>query len=297
MTAPLVDALLRLSVTNQGQDRAVRQALLDSVLDDSSESMDVRTLTARMAALGVECSGDLRTMVIRERRSVANQSGRVDLDQVGEWLHARMEDVGIRYLLSSRSAELVLLAGSASVVESLAAEMVEQWTTLTAGFGRTATAVMEIRASYRDAQIAVRHLNVQADRSIMSFDNLDVVTQLLAEVPVERFAATAAPIAAMLAENPIQLEALKAYFSMNRDVKAAADSIFLHPNTLRYRLERLEQALGRSLREPSVTASLYCVLTLMDDLIPPEQIAESSDPIPPFGTDIRVHETVNFATG
>jgi len=68
-----------------------------------------------------------------------------------------------------------------------------------------------------------------------------------------------------LEENPIQLEALRAYFAMNRDIKAAADSIFLHPNTLRYRLERLELALGRSLREPSVTASLYCVLTLMSE--------------------------------
>ncbi|MUM36118.1 helix-turn-helix domain-containing protein, partial [Mycolicibacterium sp. CBMA 361] len=100
------------------------------------------------------------------------------------------------------------------------------------------------------------------------FDDLDVVTQLLAEVPAERFAATAAPIAQMLAENPIQLEALRAFFANNRDVKAAADSIYLHPNTLRYRLERLEHALGRSLREPAVTASLYCVLTLMDDLVP-----------------------------
>jgi DNA-binding PucR family transcriptional regulator len=128
--------------------------------------------------------------------------------------------------------------------------------------------VLGIRSSHRDAQIAVRHLTVQSDQPVMWFDDLDVVTQLLAEVPKERLAATAAPIAALLAENPIQLEALRAYFTMNRDVKAAADSIFLHPNTLRYRLERLEHSLGRSLREPSVTASLYCVLTLMPDLIP-----------------------------
>lgn len=265
VTAPLVDALLRLSVTNQGQDQAIRQSVLDAVLDDSPEALDLRTLGARISALGVEFDTDFRTVVLTARpRSLEHWHQRAVPEELASWLRGRLESTGARYLLSRRSTEIVMVINSGSVLQAVSEELALTWPGFILGVGRPIGSTLGIRTSHRDAQIAVR---AQSDKTVMWFDNLDVVTQLLAEVPKERFAATAAPIAALLVENPIQLEALRAYFAMNRDVKAAADSIFLHPNTLRYRLERLEQALGRSLREPSVTASLYCVLTLMPDLV------------------------------
>ncbi|MGD6741799.1 PucR family transcriptional regulator [Streptomyces sp. BH106] len=265
VTAPLVDALLRLSVTNQGQDQAIRQSVLDSVLDDSPESLDLRTLEARISALGVECDKDFRAVVLMERpEAVEHWRQRAVPEELASWLRSRLESLGARYLLSRRTAEIVMVVNSGAVLQEVTEELARAWPGIILGVGRPIGSVPGIRTSHRDGQIAVR---AQSGEAVTWFDDLDVVTQLLAEVPKERFEATAAPIAALLVENPIQLEALRAYFAMNRDVKAAADSIFLHPNTLRYRLERLEQALGRSLREPAVTASLYCVLTLMPDLV------------------------------
>ncbi len=276
ITAPLVGALLRLSVTDRAQDRAIRQAVLDSALDDKPETVDVRSLGARISALGIDFTTDVRTVVIRERSSVVDRrQDPVAAEEVTSWLYSRLEAVDARYLLSRRPTEIVMVAGSDPVLQTLTAELVGTWPSLTVGVGRSVAGVEDIRTSHRDAQIAVQHLTVRSDQTVMSFDDLDVVTQLLAEVPAERFAATAAPIAALLAENPIQLEALRAFFAANRDVKVAAESIFLHPNTLRYRLERLEHALGRSLREPAVTASLYCVLTLLPDLLPSSHAAPS----------------------
>jgi purine catabolism regulator len=276
ITAPLVGALLRLSVTDRAQDRAIRQAVLDSALDDKPETVDVRSLGARISALGIDFTTDVRTVVIRERSSVVDRrQDPVAAEEVTSWLYSRLEAVDARYLLSRRPTEIVMVAGSDPVLQTLTAELVGTWPSLTVGVGRSVAGVEDIRTSHRDAQIAVQHLTVRSDQTVMSFDELDVVTQLLAEVPAERFAATAAPIAALLAENPIQLEALRAFFAANRDVKVAAESIFLHPNTLRYRLERLEHALGRSLREPAVTASLYCVLTLLPDLLPSSHAAPS----------------------
>jgi purine catabolism regulator len=276
ITAPLVGALLRLSVTDRAQDRAIRQAVLDSALDDKPETVDVRSLGARISALGIDFTTDVRSVVIRERSSVVDRrQDPVAAEEVTSWLYSRLEAVDARYLLSRRPTEIVMVAGSDPVLQTLTAELVGTWPSLTVGVGRSVAGVEDIRTSHRDAQIAVQHLTVRSDQTVMSFDDLDVVTQLLAEVPAERFAATAAPIAALLAENPIQLEALRAFFAANRDVKVAAESIFLHPNTLRYRLERLEHALGRSLREPAVTASLYCVLTLLPDLLPSSHAAPS----------------------
>jgi purine catabolism regulator len=270
VTTPLVDALLRLSVTNQEQDRAIRQSVLDSVLDDDPETLDLRTLGARISALGIDFEADFRTVVLsgRPRSMVGRDAGAMPADMT-EWLRSRLEGHGARYLLSRRGDEIVLAIDSATrVLQSITAELDGVWPAAVLGVGRTIRTPLGIRGSHRDAQIAVQHLGLQMDERVRWFDDLDVIAQLLAEVPKERFAETAAPIAELLRNHPIQLEALRAYFAMNRDVKAAANSIFLHPNTLRYRLERLEQTLGRSLREPSVTASLYCVLAFLPDLVP-----------------------------
>jgi sugar diacid utilization regulator len=84
-------------------------------------------------------------------------------------------------------------------------------------------------------------------------------------VPVSRVAAKVKVIADVLLSNPIQFEALRAYFDTCQDVQAAAKKIFVHPNTLRYRLERFELALGQSLRDPAVIASLHYVLGAMEE--------------------------------
>jgi purine catabolism regulator len=278
VTAPLVDALLRLSVTNRGQDRAIRQSVLDSALDDSPEILDLLTLGARIEALGVDFDADFRAVVVQQRSHALGRCQEAgDPEGLASWLRSSLESPGARYLLSVRSTEIVMVVSSGSALRSVREELAREWPSCVLGVGRSIAAVQDIRTSHRDAQIAVRHHSAQSDSSVTWFDDLDVVTQLLAEVPMERFAATAAPIAALLADNPIQLEALRAFFAMNRDVKAAADSIFLHPNTLRYRLERLEQSLGRSLREPAVTASLYCVLTLMPDLVSGRSAGEAAE--------------------
>jgi purine catabolism regulator len=265
-TVPLIDALLRMSTTKRAQDRAIQQTLLDSVLDDKSAALDVGGLESQLSAAGIKFNSDMHVLVIQNRSSVSPHGvPSTMLDGVRAWAHSLLDDHSAQYLLSRRGEEIVLLADLELVEEVMSQELLQRWPTLVVGVGRAVKAVRDIPISHRDAQITVRYLDGQAEPGILCFDKLDVVTQLLAEVPLERLEVTAGPIAAVLRENPIQLEALRAYFANDRDIQAAADSIFLHPNTLRYRLERLEHKLGRSLREPSVTASLYCVLTLLED--------------------------------
>ena len=44
------------------------------------------------------------------------------------------------------------------------------------------------------------------------------------------------------------------------DVNATAEAMHVHPNTLRYRLSRVEKLLGRSLRQPATIAELSLAL-------------------------------------
>jgi DNA-binding PucR family transcriptional regulator len=64
----------------------------------------------------------------------------------------------------------------------------------------------------------------------------------------------------VLRANPPLHEALRAYFDHDLDVAATAASLHMHRNSLRYRLARAEQLLGRSLRQPSTVAAVYLAL-------------------------------------
>jgi purine catabolism regulator len=264
VTAPLIDGLLRMTQTRRGQDRAIRKVVLDSAVDSEISIVERRTLAARMSALGVGFGGDFVVAAFREGTGRQLSDRNESLIDLEAWLHDQLEQTETGYLLSRREREITVVTAQ-SHMDALVPGLRKSWPSIIVGVGRPISCDTDVMTSHRDAEIAVKHLAVQGGAQVVRFSDLDVVTQLMAEVPMERFAATAGPIVDILRENPIQLEALRAFFANNRDVKAAADSIFLHPNTLRYRLERLEQALGRSLREPAATASLYCVLILMGD--------------------------------
>jgi DNA-binding PucR family transcriptional regulator len=52
--------------------------------------------------------------------------------------------------------------------------------------------------------------------------------------------------------DPLLVETLRAYLDSFGDVAAAARWLHVHPNTVRYRVRRIEQALGTSLADPDV---------------------------------------------
>lgn len=273
VTLPLLDALLRMTITTRNQDRAVRRSLLDAMLDKTTGEIDKRMLGARVSALGLEFHEGVTATVVRR---TADPGKTRELDEIAHELSTQFESASVRYLLSVRGHEIVVAQQADSDIRTILGRIVDADPLLKAGIGRTIYSTDGVHTAWRDAQIAVQHLSLQTTENILGFDELDLVTQLLAEIPAERLASKVDTMTNLLRERPIQLEALRAYFSHNRDIKAAAAAIFLHPNTLRYRLERFEQILGRSLQEPVVIASLYCVLALMsDDSTPQAQVQDS----------------------
>ena len=47
------------------------------------------------------------------------------------------------------------------------------------------------------------------------------------------------------------IRSLRAFFDNAGDVPRAADALFLHPNTLRYRLRRMRELTGLNLKDPT----------------------------------------------
>jgi purine catabolism regulator len=94
----------------------------------------------------------------------------------------------------------------------------------------------------------------------LAYEDFDLATLLLSEVPPEHIRPRVEELLAPLKANPPLLEALVEYFARDMDVNATADAMHVHPNTLRYRLARVEKLLGRSLRQPATITELTLAL-------------------------------------
>lgn len=59
-------------------------------------------------------------------------------------------------------------------------------------------------------------------------------------------------VSALRADEPMLAHTLSVYLDSFGDVAAAAEALHVHPNTVRYRVRRIEQVLGSSLADPDV---------------------------------------------
>ncbi len=114
-----------------------------------------------------------------------------------------------------------------------------------------------VKASMRLARLALRASS--GSRRIVSYDS-DPLSILAAALP-EVMEQLAEPVLAGLSRMPSrEKELLLKTFGAWRDNGGSADRaatvLFCHPNTVRHRLRRLEQASGRSLSDPKSTMEL-----------------------------------------
>lgn len=278
-TVPLVAAAARLSDTARQQDRAVRRALLAELLQ--LEAKDAGALGARAAALGVDLAVSHRAIVLRADREpddeaveavealvdahrgvalVAADRGRVVAVLAGEPIPpsgiARQDD------------ETGTPAGAAPVptlrdddpAERLVADLLAADPTAAIGLGRAFPAPAGVGASVADAHVAVELVTSGDDRRWRRFDDLDLTETVLAHVDRHAIAPKLRALAEILDSRPGLRAAIRAWFDAELDVRAAADALHLHPNSLRYRLGRLAEALDRPLRAPSTIADLHLLL-------------------------------------
>jgi PucR family transcriptional regulator, purine catabolism regulatory protein len=249
-TAPLLAAMSRLGAVERNQELAVKAALLDEALE-SEQARDLQPLAARAAAFGVDFCSHARLVVIRH----PGDAGAVQRDLV-----AALEHAGVPHLVQRRDGSLVALAqgGDAELRAALAPLAEDQRVAI--GVGRAVGAIAEAHHSLRDAQLAVTRAGDGGRPGIVRFEDFDLGTFVVSEIPPERLSPKVEEILGILRANPPLHEAIRAYFAHDLDIAATAESLHMHRNSLRYRLARLEQLLGRSLKQPATIAALYIAL-------------------------------------
>jgi purine catabolism regulator len=259
-TAPLLAAMARLSDVVRDQEQAVRAALLEEALA-VAPARDPLPLAARAAAFGIDFSSPARLLIARAHPLRADRRRPPDLADARRELTAALERAHIPHLAFVREQSITALTqGGDAELDGALAALGEVVTDVAIGVGRPVSAIADAHHSLRDAELAVDRAGLDAERTVMRFEDFDLGTFLVSEIPPERLGPKVDEILSVLHANAPLHEALSAYFAHDLDIAATAEALHMHRNSLRYRLARAEQVLGRSLKQPSTIAAVYIAL-------------------------------------
>jgi len=255
---PLLAATERLAELARDQERVVRAALLDELLE-LTPGAETRGLAARAASFGVT----FPARVVVADDPAAGPHHAAGAEAGASAAAGSSGAVGSSAAAGSSgavgSSAAAVGSSGAAAGSSLATTRGGRVVTLVAdgapwpgAAGRAVPDVAGVPRSYRDAVLA-------HERGLDSYEAFDLPALLLAEVDPElvrpRVDALLDPLPAAV------LAALVEYFARDQDVSAAAAALHVHPNTLRYRLGRVEALLGRSLKAPATVAELTLALS------------------------------------
>lgn len=289
IVASLVSAVGRIDDLSLAQGRAVRSAVLGEALR-LADGASIEALASRAAALGVDFASTARIVVI----VAGDQSGsdRTALDKSLPGAEARMSERGLSYLVTTTDNGVVILAqGPTRTLKTFLAEFLARHPGAFIGIGRPVAEISGVPTSYRDATLAAQHLRrSELDEHQMSYEDFDFSMLVLAHAGLDHILPSAQSFLAPISAQPLLMEALEAYFEHNFDIMKAAGAMHLHHNTLRYRISRIERALGLTLRTPAAVTSLY----LAASVIAVDREARQRPPTAPVG---RIEQTAPDVAG
>ena len=116
----------------------------------------------------------------------------------------------------------------------------------------------ESRIPLRQAQMSL--LASARSGALTPFDQVGFIDFVLAQVPAETFAVKTAEVLSGLRSTESLEETVLEFLRNGMDIQSTARSMHLHPNSIRYRLSRVEALLGRSMSDPETIALLYLAL-------------------------------------
>jgi hypothetical protein len=223
------------------------------------------------AAPGLDPAGALICAVGRIERSPLPAD--VALQHVRDALEAALATGRARPLMPIRHGEIVLLASGASSHARLpslrtarAAVADEHDIDVRFGMSMPAAGFSGVRNAYREAELALSHASTT--RPIVPLDALSALESVLVGVsPTARavLAAQARDLTALPAtDRAMILATVRALAASDLNVKRAGQMLRVHPNTVRYRQQRIAATTGHDPRTFAGLADLVCVVELLE---------------------------------
>jgi purine catabolism regulator len=250
---PVLAAIARMGRAQAEHDRAIRRATLEAVLDARGRQ-EARIAAARALECGVDIAGGVTVIV------VADPTGSAALEDLLPVVETAFASHGVAFLGTVGEDRLTGVVPATIADDVIDAVVLREHPALRVGVGRAVDDPAAIGESRSDARLAVNEGARRLRERIVRYDDLDLGTVLITEVPLERLAPKIRRWLDPLESNPLVYETLVSYLRHDLDVGRTARALHLHPNSVRYRLSRAEQLMGAQLRSSATIAALHIAL-------------------------------------
>ncbi|MBQ8317035.1 MAG: helix-turn-helix domain-containing protein [Lachnospiraceae bacterium] len=183
-----------------------------------------------------------------------------NLSMIEKYIYQAFESTGSKLYTFNYANEYILLMEAEKVEKCLYIfeELGQKYSPIIKiGVGRVAE-LSHQHNSYQSAKIAIESLF--ADEYIAVFDSLDLEI-LLGNVGQENKQLYLQKTIEKISEKDRKV--LKTYFSLNMSLKDSCEQLFLHKNTLQYRLDKIWRDTGYNPREFKDAAVLYVGLKML----------------------------------
>jgi hypothetical protein len=171
-----------------------------------------------------------------------------------------------RSLVVTRGDEMVLIFPAEGETDGMASHLtsfIERagaglGVGLSSGLGRARESITELSGSYREASIALAAARAGSSTPLAVYGEVLMEELILRERGVAR--RLAQTILEPLDQHPDLLSTLVAYMVHGPSLPAVAKGLYLHPNTVAYRLARVKELTGRDPKTPAGVAELFLAL-------------------------------------
>ena len=166
------------------------------------------------------------------------------------------------YVISINESDIVLVKELRSNTDAKALKQIAQsivdtvqsefYLRVVIGIGSVVTSVKELAHSYKDAQVALEVGKVfDTEKNVMNYENLGI-GRLIYQLPTtlcEMFLQEVFKRGSLESLDRETLQTIHAFFDNNLNVSETSRKLFVHRNTLVYRLEKIKKITGLDLRE------------------------------------------------
>ncbi|MDY3224418.1 MAG: sugar diacid recognition domain-containing protein [Candidatus Faecousia sp.] len=260
----------RMALDNRQLDQRVRSRFLEDWILGSGLS-NPQALSERGFALGIDIRSPRRCVVASAKNReqyTGSLEGQKVLEQVEGLVSARVQEQGGIILRNAARQILLLRRQETAALEDLCRDISQTVQTrlgVSMIFGIDGQAG-DVHSAYLQANRAW-HTSAYSDSAITCFTSLS--TELLLgdlsrgsklEYLRKIFRGCTAE------EVSHYVELLEAFFAAEGSLQKAAQRLFIHKNTMQYRLKRLAETTGLDARKPSQAPPLYLAMLIYLDL-------------------------------
>lgn len=229
--------------------RGLWDARLEALVVDSIISGETsQEINSRVAALGWRADGPVAVLL-------GTRLDSPDPDLIRKI--ARKADCDV--LIGIQGKRQVVVIGLLNQVENPAAKIMQTASSLSDLFGNgdlmLGPTVAAVSDSARSAKAALAALSVAASREQLSRPTLadDLLPErMLAGDQLAKQALITSYYLPLVSGSADLLQTLRAYLENGGSLEATAKSLFVHANTVRYRLRRIQELIGEDVTDPRV---------------------------------------------